>query len=170
MAIDAQALTALIESEVTKVSDPRVIAHVRGLLVDPTVTMRRWDYGREDERYPCWTVLRHQPSNTGIAYCEQGFGPRSPWGLVFLEGDEAFTSIGMDCSWYTTFLQVFFESRAACELPIWRIFKMDPATRETQAISAEGEWDATWTKIMSLRKSDPANQYHCWTSIHYERE
>lgn len=170
MSIDAQTLMAMIDGELATVSDARVTAHVRALLVEPTVTMRRWDYGREGERYPCWTVLRHPASNTGIAYCEQGFGPHSPWGLVFLEGDEGRTSIGMDYCWYTTFLQVFFESRAASELPIWRIFKTNAATREMRAISAEGEWNATWAEIMSLRGSDPANQYHCGTSIQYERE
>lgn len=170
MTIDAQTLTAMIERELAMTSDARVTAHVRALLVEPTITMRRWDYGREGERYACWTVLRHPASNTGIAFCEQGFGPRSPWGLVFLEGDEARTSIGMDCSWYTTFLQTFFESRAASEMPIWRIFKADPVTREMQAISDEGAWDATWAEIARLREADTASQYHCWTSVQYERE
>lgn len=169
MAIDAQTLTSLIECELAKVSDVRVTAHVRRLLVEPTATTRRWDYGREGKRYACWTVMRHSETNTGIAYCEQGFGPRSPWGLVFLEGDEGRTSIGMDCSWYATFLQAFFESRAASELPIWRIFKTDRATSQMRAVSEEGEWDATWAEIMSLRDSDPANEYHCLTSIQYER-
>src|SRR5262245_25590122 len=170
MSIDAHKLKAMVDSELAQLSDSRVVAHVQALLVEPTVTMRRWDYGREDERYPCWTMLRHSTSNTGIAYCEHGFGPRASCGLVFLEGDERRMSIGMDCSWYTTFLQAFFESSAATDLPIWRVFKTEGTAGEMQAISDEGEWDATWAKVMALRESDPANQYRCWTSIQYERE
>jgi hypothetical protein len=170
MSIDAHKLKAMVDCELAKLSDGRVGAHIRALLAEPTVTMRNWDYGREHERYPCWTVLCHSTSNTGIAYCEHGFGPRSPWGLVFLEGDEGRTSIGMDCSWYTTFLQAFFESQAATDLPIWRVFKRVGTAGEMEARSDEGEWNATWAKVMALRESDPANQYHCWTSIQYERE
>lgn len=170
MVIDAHELNAMVDDEVAQLSDSCVVAHIRALLVEPTVTMRRWDYGREDERYPCWTVLRHSASNTGIAYCEHGFGPRSPWGLVFLEGDEGRTSMGMDCSWYTTFLQAFIESQASTDLPIWRVFKTERTAGKMQAISEEGGWNATWAKVMALRESDPANQYHCWTSIQYERK
>jgi hypothetical protein len=170
MSIDAQKLTAMVDAELAQLSVSRVVAYIQALRDEPTVAMRRWDYGRAREQYPCWTVLRHSASNTGIAYCEHGFGPRSPWGLVFLEGDEGRTSIGMDCSWYTTFLQAFFESQAATDLPIWRVFKTEGTTGEMQAISGEGEWDATWAKVMALRESDPANQYHCWTSSQYERE
>jgi hypothetical protein len=49
----------------------------------PNPVMRGWDYGTDDEAYPCWSLLEHKASNTGIAYCESGFGPGSPWGLVF---------------------------------------------------------------------------------------
>ncbi len=49
------------------------------------------------------------PSNTGIAYCEFGFGPRNPWGLVFLSRG----SIGMDSAWYESFWASYFESMAA---------------------------------------------------------
>jgi hypothetical protein len=170
MSIEPQALSAMVESELALLTDSRVIQFAKSLLVAPTMIMRGWDYGREGQEYPCWNVLEHQPSNTGIAYCEHGFGPRSPWGLVFLTRDEARTSIGMDSSWFTTFLQAFFESQAATDLPIWRVFKSDPATKESHPISDEGGWDETWSKVMALRAADPANQYNCWTSIQYERE
>ena len=169
MSINAQKLTAIVDGELAQLSDSRVVAYIQALRDEPTVTMRRWNYGREDESYPCWTVLRHSASNTGIAYCEHGFGPRSPWGLVFLEGDEGRTSMGMDCSWYTTFLQAFSESHAAAGLPIWRVFKTNRTTGEVQALSDGGEWDATWAKVMALRVSDPANQYDCWTSVQYQQ-
>jgi hypothetical protein len=162
MSIDAQKLKAMVDAELAEFSDSRVVAHIRSLLVEPTIVMRRWDYGREGEQYPCWDTLRHPISKTGIAYCEYGFGPRNPWGLVDLEGD--YTSIGMDCGWFSKFLQAFFESHAASDLPIWRVFK-ETTTGEMHPISDEGEWDATWAKVMTLRESDPAGRYHCWTSL-----
>ncbi len=47
MSNDGKALAAIIEHELTLVSDARVTTQVRALLVEPTVTMRRWDCGRE---------------------------------------------------------------------------------------------------------------------------
>jgi hypothetical protein len=81
--------------------------------------MRPWDYGRPGEAFPCWLVPEHQASNTGIAYCEQGFGPRCPWGLLFLEGTEHM-SMGMDSAWFEYFLEACFEFKASSEVPIWR--------------------------------------------------
>jgi hypothetical protein len=54
-------------------------------------------YGPPGQKYTCWTVLEHRPSNTGIAYCEEGFGPSFPWGLIFLSGPHM--NIGMDAGW-----------------------------------------------------------------------
>ena len=87
---------------------------------------------------------------------------------MWLGGEEDRLSIGMDCSWFTTFLQAFFDCAAAAELPIWRVFKGD--WEKMQPISDEGEWDTAWAKVKALRESDPANQYHCSTSIEHERE
>src|SRR5260370_7339874 len=60
--------------------------------------------------------------NTNIVHRIQPW-PRAPWGLVWLgdEEDER-RSIGMDSGCYSTFLDAYFESFAATELPIWRIF------------------------------------------------
>ena len=130
MPIDADALKALINGELEHLSDARVREHIRGLLVEPEVVLRHWDYGQAGEQYPCWAVLNHPASNTGIAYCESGFGPRNPCGLVGL-GDR---SIGMDSGWFPTFLEAYFDSFAATDLSIWRVFKVgltgdrEPAT------------------------------------------
>jgi hypothetical protein len=51
---------------------------IRELLVTPHPVERAWDDGSRGEHFVCWTVLEHHPSNTGIAYCLQGFGPSSP--------------------------------------------------------------------------------------------
>lgn len=79
MDINASKIRALVADELGGISDERVLYHIRSLLVEPTVIMRDWDYGAAGEAYPCWAVLDHVKSNTGIAYCESGFGPRTPW-------------------------------------------------------------------------------------------
>lgn len=71
---------------------------IRELLVTPLAVERLWDYGAPDERFTCWTVLEHTASNTGIAFCSQGFGPSYLWGLVFLAGPHM--NIGMDSAWF----------------------------------------------------------------------
>ncbi|HLW76633.1 MAG TPA: hypothetical protein VKS01_06595, partial [Bryobacteraceae bacterium] len=62
-----------------------------------------------NERFRCWTVLEQAESNTGIAFCDKGFGPAYPWGLVFLSRR---MNTGMDCSWYASLEQAFRESLA----------------------------------------------------------
>jgi hypothetical protein len=168
VSIDAQKLNALVDSELKRLADMRVTEHLRRLRVEPILIMRRWDYGRKDERYPCWTVLRHERSGTDIAFCEHGFGPKHPWGIVFADADN--TSMGMDSAWYSTFLEAVFESAAVTDLPIWRVFKSDTLGSTPRAISGEGEWDATWAKVKALREADPANRYDCSTSIQYKWE
>ena len=108
MPVDAAFLKGLIESELATVSDPRVIDHIRGMLVEPHVLLRSWSYG--DQRYPCWMVLDDSADSGGeIAYCEYGFGPRCPWGLVSSGSSVEDQQMGMDFSWYPTFLGAFFE-------------------------------------------------------------
>jgi hypothetical protein len=167
MSIDAHQLKRLIEVELATLSDPRVEQHIRGLLIDPEPVLRDWDYGAVGQQCVCHDVLEHLPSNTAITYCEDGFGPRSPWGLVFLAGEHL--SMGMDSQWFTTFLQACFQSQAITNLPIWRVFKTDAAGVRS-AITREGEWQSTWDQVMKLRESDPDSQYGCDTSIPYERE
>lgn len=162
--MDAERITSLLEEELTEMRDERVLKHVRSLLVPPIAVRRDWNYGAPDEAYDCWSVLEHPASNTGIAYCEHGFGPRSPWGLVFLSGDEMQMSIGMDCSWYTTFFQTYFESKATTDLPIWRVLLSG------RAISDELEWDAAWDAVQARRAQDPDGDYRVWTTVPYTRE
>lgn len=76
----------------------------------PYTVERGWDYGKISERFICWTVLEHPPSNTAIAYCEQGFGPSNPWGLVFLTGEQM--GIGMDSGWFSTLESAMRDSMA----------------------------------------------------------
>jgi hypothetical protein len=162
-------IRSLVEAELLELSDARVVSHIQSLLVEPQVILREWDYGTPGEAYPCWSVLAHEKSNTGIAYCEQGFGPRSPWGLVVLSGS-SHMSIGMDSGWFETFLQAYFDSAAATELSIWQVFKQEADTYPGIALTDESDWSSTWEKVYRLRVLDPSARYHCSTSIQVRRE
>ena len=164
MSASAGSITALIEEELTKLRDRRVVGHIRGLLVSPDIQTRDWDYGAPGTAYPCWLVLAHKASNTGIAYSEFGFGPSSPWGLLFLSGTE-YMSMGMDSSWFQRFLDAYFESKAASDVPIWRVFRHH-GDFPGAPITDESTWDATWGEVKRLRKEDPASRYVCWQSVY----
>jgi hypothetical protein len=107
--LQATDIDGLVRGELDRVKDPRLVHAIRPLLVSPRCEDRPWDYGPPNQKYSCWIILEHPPSNTGIAYCVEGFGPRSPWGLLFLS---EYLSMGMDSSWYTTLEDAFRESMA----------------------------------------------------------
>jgi hypothetical protein len=92
-------ISNLVESELNKISDERAVALIRKLRVPPRCEFRPWDYGPPNTNYPCWIVVEHPASDTAIAYCEMGFGPRCPWGLLWLSKHP---SMGMDSGWYTS--------------------------------------------------------------------
>jgi hypothetical protein len=162
MGVTAASLIALIEVELSGLEDPRVVNHIRGLLVPPEPQMRAWDYGTPGEAYPCWVVLADKSSNTAIAYCESGFGPDMPWGLLFLQGNQHM-SMGMDSGWFDHFLDAYFDSPPSTTLPIWRVFEGSyPGT----PVSDEGTWDATWATVNSLRKDRPQLQFNCGQSVY----
>jgi hypothetical protein len=107
---DAKDLLSLVEQELHRITDDKLAKRIRELLVTPYPVDRAWNYGPPGQQFVCWTVLEHRPSNTGIAYCSEGFGPQYPWGLVFLSGDHM--SIGMDCQWYASLEDAMRGSRA----------------------------------------------------------
>jgi len=96
--MNANTITGLVERELARIADPNLFAAIRSMLVHPYPVERDWDYGSPGQKYTCWIVLEHRASNSGIAYCESGFGPSSPWGLVFLWGP--FMNMGMDSAWF----------------------------------------------------------------------
>jgi hypothetical protein len=166
MTVTPAQIQALVEAELSALRDARVVTQIRGLLVQPTAISREWDYGPPGQTYPCWAVLNHAKSNTGIAYCEFGFGPRAPWGLLALSGSSN-TSIGMDSGWFESFLDAYFNSWASADLPIWRVFKQDGASLPGVALTEESDWNSTWEEVYRLRAADPASRYHCDQSIQF---
>ena len=161
--MDAGHLKRLIEGELGHLLDSRVLGQIRGLLIEPRMVLRDWDYGPPGQQYPCWIVFEDDREGTGICYCESGFGPRCPWGLMWLPGNDA---MGMDCSWFTTFLDAYFDSFSAANLPIWRVIKTDTSGVRVP-LTDEGDWQATWVKVAELRKADPTATYDCDHTIEY---
>jgi len=107
---DAKEVSNLVEREIDRISETKVKDRVRELLVVPYAVERLWDYGAPDRHFICWTVLEHPESNTGIAFCGQGFGPSYPWGLVSLSGPHM--NIGMDSGWFVSLEEAFRDSVA----------------------------------------------------------
>jgi hypothetical protein len=163
-------LKTLIQQELGHVTDGRVLVHVKAMLIEPNVVLRDWDYGDPGQQFPCWNVLCHSNSNTGVAYCEKGFGPYMPWGLVWL-GDPAHPhfSIGMDSSWFPTFLDAYFDSFAVTELPIWRVMK-NGVCGHGELITCEDTWEETWKRVAELREADPCSRYDCRHGITFKSE
>lgn len=110
MALDASKVSALVEEQLARVADPQAVGLIRGLLVPPRCELRPWDYGAPGEKYPCWIVAEHRQSSTGIVYCEHGFGPKCPWGLLWISGEHL--SMGMDSGWYDSLADAVRESFA----------------------------------------------------------
>jgi hypothetical protein len=167
MTVTAASLDALIEAELSALTDERVVHHVRSLLVAPQPQSRQWDYGAPDAAFPCWVVLVHKASDTGIAYSEFGFGPRLPWGLLSL--GVGHLSMGMDSSWFRCFLDAYFDSFASTELPIWRVFERSSEAYPGNPITVESDWDTTWREVERLRGAFPGRRFACSQSIYQRR-
>lgn len=109
-ALSASAVTRLVEQQLASIRDPAVLNLVQSLRVEPYPVERDWAYGTPGQTYSCWTVLEHPPSNTGVAYCDSGFGPTNPWGLVFLGGPNM--NMGMSDAWLDSLEGAVRESMA----------------------------------------------------------
>jgi hypothetical protein len=110
MALTARAVDALVDQELRRIAQPELVSLIRSLRIPTRCERRSWDYGEREEAYSCWIVLEHAPSNTCIAYCEEGFGPRDPWGLLFIKGSDI--SMGMDSQWFVNLEDAVRQSTA----------------------------------------------------------
>lgn len=99
MCEEASAIEALVESEISCIEQPELIALARSLRIAARREDRPWDYGAEGQTYTCWVTFAHEASNTVVAYCSQGFGPSYPWGLLFLREP---STMGMDSQWFVS--------------------------------------------------------------------
>lgn len=171
MSITAVQLRQLVESELASLSDQRVFDHIQRLLIDPRIELRDWDYGEPGQQFPCWIFLDDSvESGTCVAYCEFGFGPSFPWGLLKsrdVDGDTpGYYGMGMDSGWFSRMLDAVFDSFIVTRLPIWRIFE-GVLHANPKPISDEGPWDSTWEQAYELRRKFPNNIYNPHHGITY---
>ena len=97
----------LVAREIAAIGDAGVRAALEHRLVPPRRVMRDWDYA-DDVQYECWIVAEDLLSKTSIAYCDRGFGPADPWGL--LNTDSEYNEIGPDSAWYSRLEDAFRHS------------------------------------------------------------
>jgi hypothetical protein len=103
----ASDISSLVEAEIGRIVQSELVEVIRNHLVEPRMELRDWDYGEDSEQFECWIVCEDWQSNNAIAYCDQGFGPTYPWGVLSLKGEQL--SMGPDGGWFAT-----FEDAARC--------------------------------------------------------
>ena len=106
----ADDISKLVATEISRIFQPGLASRIRELLVAIRCEPREWDYGEPGQTYLCWIVAEHPESNTAFAYCEYGFGPREPWGLLRIRGQKM--SLGMDSGWFISLEDAFRDSFA----------------------------------------------------------
>jgi hypothetical protein len=109
MVSSAAAVEALVTLEVQRIAQPELVALIAKLRVPVRKEERIWNYGTAGQTLPCWIVLEHRESDTGVAYCAAGFGPTNPWGLLFLT---RYPDMGMDSGWFPSLEQAVRDSMA----------------------------------------------------------
>jgi hypothetical protein len=110
MSTTAASVGSIVEVEIAKITQPELASRVRELLAPIRCEYREWDYGKPDEKHPCWIFAEHPESNTAFAFTEHGFGPSDPWGLLRISGEDL--SMGMDSGWFHSLEDQFRASRA----------------------------------------------------------
>jgi hypothetical protein len=111
MPLNEAAVAELVSTELARIKDPALVAALQRYLVAPRACTLDWDYGSEPA-YPGFIVAEFHESGTGIAFSEHGFGPSSPWVLIWLDRP----GFGMDCSAFRT-LEGAFRDSMACDVP-----------------------------------------------------
>jgi hypothetical protein len=115
--MDQAALQKLLAIEKKCFKNACALKHFSELEVEPEIGKLQWDYG--NEVFECFIVFKDIHTDTGIVYSEFGFGPKNPWGLVFLSKMHS----GMDSGWFSSLFECFMDTMAAGDLPIWILSK-----------------------------------------------
>jgi hypothetical protein len=92
----AAEVSRLVECELASIDDPSRREALRALLSQPIAVDLGWGYGKPGERHQCWVVGHSRDGSQRLVYCDKGFGPSDPWGIVGVSEDW----MGMDCQWH----------------------------------------------------------------------
>jgi hypothetical protein len=114
--MDAADVAKLFDEELSRIRDARIVAALRRFQVPIRCEQRRWDYGSKGQTYPCWVVADDCDSATSFVYCEFGFGPRQPWGLLNMADSPNPQSMGGDWGWFATLEAAFRDSYAWADI------------------------------------------------------
>jgi hypothetical protein len=96
--MNCETVLSLVDDQLSYITQPELIEWVRTGLITPRCEQRPWDYGVQGQTFPCWIVWEHAESSMCIAYCEHGFGPTYPWGLLYCSGQ--YLNMGADSEWF----------------------------------------------------------------------
>jgi hypothetical protein len=107
--MDAGELRTVLGAELGKLRAVEDQTRLADHLVEPSELRCAWDYGEPGQTYPCWLVAEVRARDVGIVFCEHGFGPKCPWGLIRLPkpDDPAPPHMGDDSSWFDTLAEAF---------------------------------------------------------------
>jgi len=113
--IGSDEVKALVARQAAVVADATRREALRGILLPvPRREERDWEYGEAGERFPYWVVAESPARGIILVYCEQGFGPESPWGFLFVDAPtEAERTLGMDSQWHRNLEGAFVHSGLA---------------------------------------------------------
>jgi hypothetical protein len=162
----ASQVAAALEDDLRDLRDPRVRAGIQAFrLPTPAPIRLAWDYGKPGETFDGWLVVDDPGQGTGIVYCDQGFGPTNPWGLIAT--DQTCPSMGMDSGWFRRFLDAYFDSFSAADLDIWRVVRWTQADRSREFITEELSWEEAWRIVERLRGEEPGYFYSTEHNITY---
>ncbi len=162
----AAEVAAAVDEDLANLHDSRVRAGITAFRVAPPTAIRLgWDYGKPGETFDGWLVFSDPEQRTGIAYCDQGFGPTRPWGLI--NTGETCPSMGMDSGWFRRFLDAYLDSFSAADLPIWKVVRRNKDRSSRTPITEELSWEEAWKIVYRLREEDPAYAYDCEHDISY---
>jgi hypothetical protein len=86
----------LVDAELSIVVELSRREALRATVIHPKAVRLKWNYGKPGQQFQCWVAARSENSQQYIVYCDQGFGPAYPWGIVGASED----SMGMDGQWH----------------------------------------------------------------------
>jgi hypothetical protein len=93
---DPRDMRRLVDGEFASIGDSSRRAELRSTLVSPQALSLAWDYGTPGEQFECWLIGFSKEGKKRLIYCDRGFGPAYPWGIVGAKED----GMGMDCQWH----------------------------------------------------------------------
>jgi hypothetical protein len=147
-----------IQNELEKLN-PLLSSHLRSYEVNPHQIFLEREVN-PDATIECWIAFKKAAHDIGIAYSEQGHGPKNPWGLVWLSGKRA-SQLGADYEWFASLGEAFLDSGMADDLMIWCVYRQSDASSPLIEVSEPSDNASSWKKLAELKALDTKSRFHC---------